>query len=83
MAEVGRPRAERRTRPIRAYEDTAEKLSWVLELEGRDETVADFVESQLRDEVDRRYAPLAHRVQTIKAALAGDPVPTHEIGGEG
>ncbi len=70
MADVGRPRAERRARTVRVYEDTADMLGWVLKLEGGDETASDFIEGLIRAEVERRYAPLAGRVETIKAALA-------------
>jgi hypothetical protein len=45
-------------------------LGWVLKLEGGDETASDFIEGLIRAEVERRYAPLAGRVETIKAALA-------------
>lgn len=85
MAEPGRPRAERRTRAVRAYEETAEMMSWILELEGKGETTADFIESLIRREVENRFAPLSKRVEAIKAAYAGDteshPVASHELGG--
>jgi hypothetical protein len=71
MAEAGRPKSERQTRAARMYEDTADMLSWVLRLEGNGESVADFLETQNRSEVERRFAPLAKRVATIKAALSG------------
>ena len=85
MAEPGRPRAERRSRGVKIYEDTADMLGWILKLEGNDETVAEFVEALIRREVENRYAPLSKRVDAIKAAMAGDdaPVLTADVGGEG
>lgn len=72
MAEVGRPKAERASRGVRIYEDTADMLGWILKLEDNGETAADFVEDLIRREVENRYAPLAKRVERIKAAMAGD-----------
>ncbi len=75
MAEVGRPRAERRARGVRIYEDTADMLGWILRLEDQGETAADFIEDLIRSAVEDRFAPLARRVETIKAAMAGDETP--------
>ncbi len=60
-------------------------LSWVLKLEDTGETVADFIEDLIRREVENRYAPLAKRVETIKAAMSGDEAPemTNAVGEAG
>lgn len=82
MPEPERPKADRGTRHVRIYEDTAEKLAWVLKLENRGETVAEFIDGLIRCEVDNRFAPLAKRVEAIETAFAGAPVGA-EVGGEG
>jgi hypothetical protein len=67
--------ADRSTRSTRIYEDTADKLGWILRLEGKGETAAEFIEELIRTEVDNRFAPLSKRVEAIKAAEAGDELP--------
>lgn len=85
MAELGRPRAERRQRGVRMFEDTAEMLGWILRLEGVGQTAAEFLEECCRSEIERRYAPLAQRAEEIQRLEAGDdapPVLANEMGGE-
>lgn len=72
MAELGRPPG-RETSGVRLFTDTAKMLMWVLRLEGKGETVAEFLESQIRGEVESRFAPIAKRVEAIEAAYAGEP----------
>ena len=81
MAGPGRPKADRGTRGVRIFDDTAEMLGWVLDLEGQGETFADFIEDLIRREVENRFAPIANRVAIIKAAQAGEdgPVLTNSL----
>jgi hypothetical protein len=70
MAERGRPKTERRTRGVKVYDDTGEKLAWVLKIEGNKQSAAEFIDPLIRAEVERRYALVAKRVEAIKRALA-------------
>lgn len=58
---------ERDTRPARMYDDTADMVAWILKLEGKGETVAEFLEKLVRKHVEKRYEPLRERVEKIKA----------------
>jgi hypothetical protein len=90
MAGPGRPKSDRPTRGVRIFDDTAEMLGWVLDLEDQGETFAEFIDDMIRREVENRFAPLAARVATIKAARSGaaaaqdeGPVLSNSLDGEG
>lgn len=82
MAGPGRPRASRPTRGVKMFEDTAEKLGWILQLEGKGEKFADFIEDAIRPVVESRYAPFEDLVRTIKAAQAGNAPAAAPSGGQ-
>lgn len=78
MATRGRPPADQQTRPVRAYEDMADRLGWIARLTNT--TVAEILDDIAGEEIDRRFSPLAERVKVIKAAEAGHD---YDLGGEG
>jgi hypothetical protein len=73
------------TRHTRLAEDICDMLGWLAEFSG--DSVADIADPILRPEVERQYARIRDRVETIKAAKSlpdpDEPVPTHELGEAG
>lgn len=59
---------ERRTRQVRTYEDIADMLAWINEIEG--ENVADIIDPLIRDGVTARFDRIRPTVDAIKAAKA-------------
>lgn len=66
---------------VRLPADLVEMLGWLSRLNG-DETIGEIVDPLLRPAIEQRYAQIAHRVETIKAAEAGEPVHAPDLGGE-
>lgn len=65
----GRPRkddGEATTRQIRVFEDLADKIGWIIEIEGG--SVANLVDPLLRNAIETRYEGISAAVEAIKRA---------------